>query len=326
MVRTAEAKVVRPGLNLNWVKSFEAAARLHNFTEAGHELGMTQVGISRHIRLLEQNLGEALFFRLPRGVRLTDAGEAYLHIVRESLDRLRDGTQDIFSHAVARPLVTVRCNIAFANHWLAPRLAKFQAEHDNVVVRVLAAVHSTNMVWEGIDMDIRYDPDEWSGLDVTLLFADALFPVCAPRIAERLRSPGDLLGEYLIQVIGNRRGWNEWLRAAGLPNVEKFRQLQTDTSGLALSFAQGGAGVALGHRSLVGHMIADGELVKPYDIELDCPGVFYLVAPSERSATPAARKFKAWLLRECGAPRPGEPARGPQPSRGRAHGRREGRG
>ena len=45
---------MRPGLNLNWIRSFEAAARLQNFTEAGQELGMTQVGVSQHIRLLEK--------------------------------------------------------------------------------------------------------------------------------------------------------------------------------------------------------------------------------------------------------------------------------
>jgi LysR family glycine cleavage system transcriptional activator len=58
-------------------------------------------------------------------VKLTDAGEAYLHVVRESLDRLRDGTRDMFSRRSAQRLVTVRCNVGFANHWLAPRLARF---------------------------------------------------------------------------------------------------------------------------------------------------------------------------------------------------------
>lgn len=298
--RAAEVNVMRPGLNLNWIRSFEAAARLQNFTEAGQELGMTQVGVSQHIRLLEQNLGEVLFHRLPRGVKLTDAGEAYLHVVRESLDRLRDGTRDIFSRRAARQLVTVRCNVAFANHWLAPRLACFQAEHADIVVRLLASVHSTDMVWEGVDMEIRYDPDDSAWMDATLLFPDTLFPVTCPEIAGRLQTPESLLGEYLIQVIGNRRGWNEWLRAAGLPDVENFKQLQTDTSGIALSLAQGGSGVALGHLSLVGPQLAGGQLIRPFDIELETPGVFYLVAPSEKGLSPAARKFKAWLLGECG--------------------------
>lgn len=291
---------MRPGLNLNWIRSFEAAARLQNFTEAGQELGMTQVGVSQHIRLLEQNLGEVLFHRLPRGVKLTDAGEAYLHVVRESLDRLRDGTRDIFSRRVARQLVTVRCNVAFANHWLAPRLARFQAQHDDISVRLLASVHNAEMVWEGVDMEIRYDPDDSPWHDATLLFADALFPVCCPDMAERLKSPENLLGEHLIQVIGNRRGWNEWLRMAGLPEVDNFRQLQTDTSGLAISLAQSGAGVALGHRSLVEPLLASGQLTRPFDLELKTSGVFYLIAPNDKVVRPAAGLFKSWLLRECG--------------------------
>jgi LysR family glycine cleavage system transcriptional activator len=290
---------MRPGLNLNWIRSFEAAARLQNFTEAGQELGMTQVGVSQHIRLLEQNLGEVLFHRLPRGVKLTDAGEAYLHVVKESLDRLRDGTRDIFSRRLTRQLVTVRCNVAFANHWLAPRLARFQASQDDISVRLLASVHNAESVWEGVDMEIRYDPDDSPWHDATLLFADALFPVCCPDMAERLRSPENLLAEHLIQVIGNRRGWNEWLRLAGLPEVDNFRQLQTDTSGLAISLAQSGAGVALGHHSLVEPLLASGQLQRPFELELKTSGVFYLIAPADRGMRAAARRFKAWLLSEC---------------------------
>jgi LysR family glycine cleavage system transcriptional activator len=289
---------MRPGLNLNWIRSFEAAARLQNFTEAGQELGMTQVGVSQHIRLLEQNLGETLFHRLPRGVRLTDAGEAYLHVVSESLDRLRDGTTDIFLKQRNQKLVTVRANVAFANHWLAPRLCSFQAAHGDIVVRVLASVHGSDMVWEGVDMEIRYDPDHSTGLDATLLFEDSLYPVCCPEIGERLVSPADLFGEYLIHVIGNRRGWNEWFRAAGLPSLGACREIQTDTSGIALSMATRGAGVALGHQSLVGRMLQGGELMRPFDIELRTSGVFYLITPSERPLSAPAQQFKAWLLAE----------------------------
>jgi DNA-binding transcriptional LysR family regulator len=71
---------VRRSLNLNWIRSFEASARLMSFTKAAQELALTQAGVSQHIRLLEQELGEPLFLRLSRAVRLTDAGEAYLHV------------------------------------------------------------------------------------------------------------------------------------------------------------------------------------------------------------------------------------------------------
>jgi LysR family glycine cleavage system transcriptional activator len=115
-----------------------------------------------------------------------------------------------------------------------------------------------------------------------------------------LKTPDDLLKEHIIQVIGNRRGWNEWLRMAGLPEVEQFKEVQTDTSGIAISLAMSGAGVALGHRSLVDGLLANGTLVRPFDTEMDSPGVFHLITPSERDPCTAAQKFKAWLLAECG--------------------------
>ena len=46
---------------LPWVRSFEAAARRMNFTEAARELGLSQAAVSQQIGLLESALGEKLF-------------------------------------------------------------------------------------------------------------------------------------------------------------------------------------------------------------------------------------------------------------------------
>ena len=42
---------------LNWLRTFEVAARELNFTVAARELNMTQSAVSQQIRLLEDNLG-----------------------------------------------------------------------------------------------------------------------------------------------------------------------------------------------------------------------------------------------------------------------------
>lgn len=62
---------------LEWLRVFEAAARLENFSNAARELGLTQAAVSQRIRNLEGRLGKPLFTRLPRGVELTVEGEAY---------------------------------------------------------------------------------------------------------------------------------------------------------------------------------------------------------------------------------------------------------
>ena len=62
-------------LSLDLLKGFEAAARHLSFTHAAQELSLTQSAVSREIKTLEDQLGEPLFHRINRGLRLTDAGQ-----------------------------------------------------------------------------------------------------------------------------------------------------------------------------------------------------------------------------------------------------------
>ena len=65
-------------LPLNALRAFEASARHLNLTRAAQELHVTQTAVSQHIRNLEDRLGKPLFRRLPRGLVLTEAGQAAL--------------------------------------------------------------------------------------------------------------------------------------------------------------------------------------------------------------------------------------------------------
>lgn len=286
---------MRQILNLNWIRSFEAAARRLSFTEAARELNLTQAGVSQHVRLLEHYLGEPLFVRMHRTMQLTDAGEAYLHVVTDALSRLRISTTEIFG-ANDISLVTIRCNVALATHWLSLQLASFLDANPKVSVRLLAAVHGEDTLWDGIDMELRYDSDHADGFTVHAFRADALFPVCTPALAGTLARPEDLLNTRLLHVIGNRRGWSEWFAAVGVSTDAMPIGVQVDTSAIALSLCEHGVGVALGHSALVGHLLADGTLVRPFEQELDASEIFHLVLPTHRPRSVAADRFVNWIL------------------------------
>ena len=81
---------------LTWLRAFEAAARTASFTAAATELNLTSGAISYQIRALEAHLGFALFERLPRGVKLTPMGVAYLPPVRKAFEELADSTMGLF--------------------------------------------------------------------------------------------------------------------------------------------------------------------------------------------------------------------------------------
>lgn len=288
---------MRRSLNLNWIISFEASARLLSFTKAAQELALTQAGVSQHIRMLEQELGEPLFLRLPRAVRLTDAGEAYLHVVRGSLEQLRLGTSDIFGPG-SEGVVRLRADPAFVDYWLAPRLKHFLDAYPDISVQISAILHGIDTVWDAVDMEVRYNSDRIGGMDAITLMGDAVFPVCQPSLGRRLKQPSDLLHQRLLHVTGNRRGWTDWLTAAGIALTAKAALLQTDSPSTSLVLAEQGAGVALGHASLIAPLLQQERLIRPFAPDLETVGIFYLITPRDHPLRRQARLFKDWLLAE----------------------------
>lgn len=68
---------------VNWLRAFEVAARHLSLSAAALELSVTPAAVSQQVRLLEQRLGEKLFVRHARGLRLTPAGEALVPACRD---------------------------------------------------------------------------------------------------------------------------------------------------------------------------------------------------------------------------------------------------
>src|SRR5947208_14538056 len=73
---------------VNWLRTFEVAARHLSLSAAASELNVTPAAVSQQVRLLEFRLGEKLFVRHARGLRLTLVGEALVPVCRESFERL----------------------------------------------------------------------------------------------------------------------------------------------------------------------------------------------------------------------------------------------
>jgi DNA-binding transcriptional LysR family regulator len=65
-------------VDLHKLRVFVAVAREGNVTRAARQLSLSQPALSKQLSELEDNLSTVLFDRLPRGVRLTTAGEILL--------------------------------------------------------------------------------------------------------------------------------------------------------------------------------------------------------------------------------------------------------
>nr|WP_274532165.1 LysR family transcriptional regulator [Ktedonobacter racemifer] len=78
-------------MELSEIEAFVTIQRTGGFTRAAELLHLSQPAVSRRIELLERELGVALFERLSNGIRLTEAGQAFLPYAQQVLTAIVDG-------------------------------------------------------------------------------------------------------------------------------------------------------------------------------------------------------------------------------------------
>jgi DNA-binding transcriptional LysR family regulator len=188
---------------VNWLRAFDVAARHLSFSAAATELNVTPAAVSQQVRLLEHRLGEALFERHARGLRLTRAGETLVPACREAFERLDGALGELFGRRRRGQLV-IRVTLGFARQWLLERVATFSREHPDLPIRVIATVWAGEPVDASVDLDIRLAAGPVRGMASHRLTNDEVFPVCSPALASaspRIRQPADLARQWLLERV-----------------------------------------------------------------------------------------------------------------------------
>ena len=204
---------------LNALRAFEAAARHKSFARAADELCVTQGAVSRHVRLLEQHLGAALFRRRPHGVELTGRGGDLLPELTASFERIGRAARRV---AEAGREIRVAAEPTVAGRWLVPRLQRFHDGHPGTRVSVgLFRGDYGAFVAGGADLGIDcrggYRRGRSGGSRGCCCGREAMSPVCAPALLRGpvpLAEPADLARHVLLHPSADRRDWRLWLRAA----------------------------------------------------------------------------------------------------------------
>lgn len=251
---------------LSALRAFEAAGRLGGFAPAAEELGVTPGAVTAHLKGLEARLGAPLFEREARGVRLTALGERVLPEFIAAFDALNTAVQRLQSEAAPQQ-VRIATLPAIAQLWLSPRLPGLRSAAPEIRVSITALEAPPEQKRDAHDLYLFYQPPG-ARRGGTALARDAIFPVCAPDLAVRLRRPADLNPEECLIDSTWASDWSDWAAAAGL---EGFRPRGPVYSlyALAVEEAVNGAGVLMAHEALVARHIAEGRLVRPFGPELE---------------------------------------------------------
>ncbi|MEO0547785.1 MAG: LysR family transcriptional regulator [Pseudomonadota bacterium] len=132
---------------------FEAVARHGSLKAASEELNVASSAIGAQITQLEHDIGAPLFDRLPRGMRLTSAGETFLHHGRRAaleVDRGRAFVERLHgTESGSTSLATVE---GLAQGLVADAVADFWANRPNIRVSLtsVTSTRSSEMVEEGL--------------------------------------------------------------------------------------------------------------------------------------------------------------------------------
>lgn len=290
----------KPPAPLAYIRSFEYSARHLSFTKAALELGYTQAGVSNHVRALEHYLGRKLFVRHARSLELTEIGEAFLPMLKESLDHIDFATQTVLSTGRNRS-VSVSCPASLAENWLSRAIARFS--RDNRDIEVL--VHGT--IWErsseqlaDIAITIRRDDNRPAGMQ---MWRDRLVLVCSPDLLanqSQVLTQSELERLPRISIHGRQEFWAGMVTGLGISPHGSAGAISADTTNIALELAASGAGVLATTMSLASIYMQRKLLVEPITVRVPSPWNYYMVEGANRKG-PSVRRLRDWLSVEARA-------------------------
>ena len=255
-------------MDFGQIEAFTQVATHNSFSRAAEVLQLTQPSITARIQALERELGEELFERGGRGVKLTDAGRVFLPYVEHILQLLQEG-RDAVEEVRNVQLGSLRLGsaITISTYVLPGILHRFCQEFPgvDVVVRTGRSEQVLNMllsdeVQAGI---IR----ELSGPDIETipLYDDEIVLVANPghrfaeaggvTIAEAAREPIVLFdrGSSYYGMIHD-----VFRKAAVIPNVA----MELDSLEATKRMVEEGLGIALVPVATVKRELEQGVLVR----------------------------------------------------------------
>lgn len=292
-MREEISPITHTGPVLSYLRAFEAAARLGSFVRAAEELHVTHGAISRQVKLLEQQLGVALFERRNRAIFLTPAGAVLAEAGGDVMARLGEAIRRLRAPAEHRPLV-LSCEPTLAMRWLIPRLPGFRARHPELpAVHLLAAGGPVDFSRDRIDIALRRNDFAWAdSAHAEPVGQELIGPVCSP-------AGGGLAEAPLLHTRTRPTAWARWSEISGHPAAGS-RQQHFEHFYLSLQAAAAGLGTAIGSAYMVEDDLRAGRLRAPFGFVPD--GSAYVLLSHEPFATDTRRVlFLAWLRDEMAA-------------------------
>lgn len=230
---------------------FLKVCQTSNLSRAADELFLSQPAVSQAIAQLERQLGQVLFERLPRGVRLTSEGEVFYHKVSQGMQLIRQAENDLRD---VQELKSGRLRLGVSPivaRFRFPEIVKrFREAYPGIRVRILSG--TTKDLADGlrsgsVDLVIGFKPEGMREVSFHKLLDIQDVFVTSKELAEKIPQPlsyADLSRQPLImldQRSETRRKLDDYFRQH---DISLRTEIELADYDLLLAFAKQGLGLA----------------------------------------------------------------------------------
>ncbi|WP_421952130.1 LysR substrate-binding domain-containing protein [Pelagibacterium sp.] len=289
-----------PSIPFNALHALVLVARHGALGPAAEALGVTPGAVSQHIRRAEDRSGLALFERTPKGLVPTRALLEVLTDLDTGFTALTRAQAGLMAPSRDRNLLTVTVGNVFASRWLIWRLADLGATHPEIELKLLTTGALVDLGRPDVDCGIRFGAGDWPGVAAEPIGTHAVFPVCAPALAERLRTPADLAHVPVIMDQASMLSWPDWLATVGQPDLKLSGPTISDPA-LAFDAAIAGQGVLLALGIMADYGLERRQVVAPFPTITHSKFGYWFATAKGRGLPARTRKFRSWLLSQMNA-------------------------
>jgi DNA-binding transcriptional LysR family regulator len=296
-------------MNRNHLALFHAVAQAGGISRGAAAARVSQPAVSKQIAELEEALGVRLLDRLPRGCRLTEAGQILADYARRWRSLENDAVRAIEEYrGLQRGRLAVGASLTIGGYLLPGALAEFHRRFPDVELRVETA--NTQRIQRAllestIELGLTEGPLESEELESTVFFQDelvAIAPAGHPLLKRGRVSARELCREPFLlreEGSGTRAVVERALRKKGL-KIEPVLSLASPEA--IKNAVAAGMGVAIVSRLMVALEVQTGSLgiVPLKDLTIHRP--LHRQRVRGRSQSPALAKFLEVLAAQTARP------------------------
>jgi DNA-binding transcriptional LysR family regulator len=137
------------------LESFVRSAETGSFSTTARRLALTPAAVSRNVAMLERNLGVRLFHRSTRRLTLTEAGERFLHAIRDNLEELQASIANVATdRGEPAGVLKVSMGLTFGVDYIVPLLPEFLRRYPKIHPDWHFESRQVDLIAEGLDAAI----------------------------------------------------------------------------------------------------------------------------------------------------------------------------